>query len=175
MKRLASILGLMVFVSALGGAAKADDIWVGNFAVQIERGGYSGPCEPASPLGNGTVSYDSWARQRATVKLVCFEVYRKDVTEYFRSFSDIDRYLGLRVYRIDGGAPSGDGRWGVSLVGRRGNNAVYALDLSAFDPFSNNQNPQGDQFEQLFMISVGEQDPDFAMRNQEFTVIYKRY
>jgi hypothetical protein len=175
MKMINRIMTIAILVGSFGEMTKAlaDDVWVGNIGYKIERGAYD-DCRNYRPLGSESINFSSWVRQRASVSSVCFEVYKKDVTEYYRSWDDIDKYLGLHVYPLSGGAPSGDGRKGLKLVGRNGNNAVYALDLRAYDPFQCCGSPVGDAFSYQFGIYVNGQDLNFAVNNQKFSVIYSR-
>ena len=103
--------------------------WMGNAAAVISRGA-SSRCEGAVAFG-GTLAFGSWARQRAAVTDLCFEVYEPGVTDWDNP--DLWRQLDAQVeVRFGDRAPQ---TAYIPFVGRVGNNARYAIDLRAFDPF----------------------------------------
>lgn len=102
--------------------------WVGNFTTSISRA-TTAPCGDARPMGS-SVSYDTWARQRATVASVCAEVYEPGVTD--RGITDV--FDAKLVYRW-----VGEDQWRQKEMthdGLAGNNARYAADIRALDPFA---------------------------------------
>lgn len=104
--------------------------WVGNDTATISRAA-SRRCEGAVPFGS-RLAFGSWARQRAAITDLCFEAWEPGVTDVDND--EVWRQLDAQVhYRFDPNLPFSTAY--VSLVGRSGNNARYALDLRAFDPF----------------------------------------
>lgn len=109
--------------------ARAPD-WMGNVVATISRAA-AGRCDGAVPFGN-TLSFGTWARQRAAVTDLCFEVWEPGVTDFDNA--DLWRQLDARVEVRFAGATTATTSY-VSLAGRTGHNARYAVDLRAFDPF----------------------------------------
>jgi hypothetical protein len=110
--------------------------WMGNLVVKISPGGGSA-CDGAEPLGEGGFRFDTWARERADRTNLCFEVWLRGTTD--RDNPDLWRQLDVQVhYRFAPGAFTTDY---VSLDGRVGNNARYAVDLRPLDPFRPNHCP----------------------------------
>ncbi|MGC4118625.1 MAG: hypothetical protein QM765_29520 [Myxococcales bacterium] len=103
--------------------------WIGGADVAISRGG-AGPCD-GNAMGEG-FSYDTWTRQRAAYRNVCFQVWKAGVTDWANP--DVWRQLDVQVhYRFGKDLP-----WQTAYVptfDRVGNNQRYKLDLSALDPF----------------------------------------
>lgn len=84
-------------------------------------------------------SFDTWARQRAAVANVCFEVYQAGVTDWDNP--DIWRELDVKVfYSYNSEAFLNQY---VNMVYRAGNNARYAIDLRPLDPFASYTCPPG--------------------------------
>ncbi len=100
-------------------------LWAGSVGAKIER--YGDACSGARAMGDEPVVYDSWARQRASVRNICFEIWKPGATN--TDNPDYWRLLDVQVhYRYAGQ----DTEWKqayVSSVGRRGNNRVYAWNL----------------------------------------------
>lgn len=140
MRRLLPLLSLPLF--ALACSAQADDgastnesavevfapdLWAGLASYTIER--YAAdPCNNGqSRLDDQPIGYDSWARQRAAIRRVCFEVWKPGVTD--TENPDYWRLLDVQVhYRY-----AGTSDWKMAYVpaiDRRGNNRRYAWDLS---------------------------------------------
>jgi hypothetical protein len=104
--------------------------WVGNDVVSISRAA-SRRCEGGVAFGS-KIAFGSWARQRATITDLCFEVHEPGVTDIDNP--ELWRQLDVQVHhRFDPSQPFSSGY--VGFVERTGNNARYALDLRAFDPF----------------------------------------
>lgn len=104
----------------------AQDLWAGLPSATIER--YSSdPCASTRRLDNDPIGYDSWVRQRAGVRNVCFEVWKPGVTD--TENPDYWRLLDVQVhYRYQGASD-----WKTAYVpsiDRRGNNRRYAWSLS---------------------------------------------
>lgn len=105
--------------------------WMGNVAALIARGA-SHRCDGAAAFGS-MVSFGSWARQRAAMTDLCFEVYEPGVTDFDNT--DLWQQLDVQVHhRIDPTKPFATDY--VGFVDRVGNNARYAVDVRPFDPFT---------------------------------------
>lgn len=106
--------------------------WLGGATSVIARGTCDGgPCDAdRKPLDQG-FTYDTWARQRATVAGVYFEAYEPGVTDVENPelWKQLDAQMQWRFV----GSPTWESTY-VNLAGRAGNNARYAVDLRAFDP-----------------------------------------
>jgi hypothetical protein len=104
--------------------------WVGNGDVLITRD-TSGDICGGSAIASG-FSFDTWARQRAALTNMCFEVYQPGMTDHDdpQLWQKLDTELHWRY--------AGQTSWTVTPVGfdrRTGNNARYAFGLRAIDPF----------------------------------------
>lgn len=114
---------------------KADDdgpLWAGLTSITLERW-VADPCNDGRwALGDEPVTYDSWARERAAIRNVCFEVWRPGVTDWDNP--DFWKQLDVRVHYRYGS--TGELQWKhVSSIDRRGNNRRYALPLDySLDP-----------------------------------------
>lgn len=105
--------------------------WMGNVSALLARGA-DHRCEGAVAFGS-KVSFGSWARQRAAMTDLCFEVYEPGVTDFDNAA--LWQQLDVQVHhRFDPSKPFETDY--VSFVDRVGNNARYAVDLRPFDPFS---------------------------------------
>jgi hypothetical protein len=103
--------------------------WLGNASVLIARG----PSAWARPAADGFI-FGSWARRRAQVTRVSFEVWAPGLTD--RDNPDLWKQLDVEVhYRFAG--EDGFRRTYVGEDARSGNNALYALDLRRIDPWAN--------------------------------------
>lgn len=113
----------------------AHDLWAGLPSATIER--YSSdPCASTTRLDNWPISYDSWTRQRAGVRNVCFQVWKPGVTD--TDNPDYWKLLDVQVhYRHQGSAD-----WKTAYVpsiDRQGNNRRYAWTLTQeMDPLGGN-------------------------------------
>lgn len=103
--------------------------WMGNAVVAISRDG-GGACDGAAMTEGFT--YDTWTRQRATRRNVCFEVWEQGVTDW--NNPDLWRQVDVQVHFRFGASETWQSAY-VSMLDRTGNNARYALDLSTLDPF----------------------------------------
>jgi hypothetical protein len=111
--------------------------WVGSAVVRLTRDS-GDDCAGGGSLAAGFV-FDTWARDRATVTNVCFEVWLKGVTDW--NNPDLWRQLDVQARHR-----TGDGPFAASyarLVRRTGNNALYAWDLRSIDPFRPHVCPDG--------------------------------
>jgi hypothetical protein len=107
--------------------------WVGDGAVVISRGTCQGgvACDrDRRPLTEGFV-YETWARQRAALRVVNFDVWKAGVTD--RDNPDLWRQLDVRMHYRFGSVGSFQMRY-VDFERRVGNNARYGVDLRALDP-----------------------------------------
>lgn len=104
--------------------------WVGNGDVLITRD-TSGDICGGGAIASG-FSFDTWARQRAALTNLCFEVYQPGMTDHDdpQLWQKLDTELHWRY--------AGQTSWTVTPVSfdrRTGNNARYAFGLRAIDPF----------------------------------------
>ncbi len=113
--------------------------WMGNAVVKISRAG-GDACDGGTALGDG-FTYDSWGRTRAVLGNVCFSVWKQGVTD--RDDPDLWRKLDVRVHHRFGS----DGDFisdYVPFASRTGNDARFAWDVRALDPFRAHQCPATD-------------------------------
>lgn len=113
------------------GGAVSDPGWVGNVRYAIDRMTCDGICESSLKPINGDVIYDTWARQRAAIRAVTFEVWKEGVTDFDNG--DLWRQLDVQVHSRVGSSGAFATTY-VPLDKRVGNNARYAVDLRALDP-----------------------------------------
>ncbi len=104
--------------------------WMGEARSLITRGA-SDPCDGGVPSQNG-FSFDTWARQRAAITNLCFQVYEPNVTD--RDDPDLWQKLDVSLrYRY-----AGETAWRqkpINLDRRVGNNARFAASWRDMDPF----------------------------------------
>jgi len=118
----------------LHGDDKADGgpLWGGLTSITIER--YTAdPCDNgAHSLGDEPVVYEEWARTRAAIRNVCFEVWKPGVTDWDNP--DFWTQLDVRAYYRYG--HTGEFQWvHVPSIDRRGHNRRYAFALDyTLDP-----------------------------------------
>jgi hypothetical protein len=104
----------------------AQDLWAGLPSATIER--YSSdPCANTNRLDNWPIGYDSWVRQRAGVRNVCFEVWKPGVTD--TENNDYWRVLDVQVHYRYQGSPDWKTAY-VPSIDRKGNNRRYAWSLT---------------------------------------------
>lgn len=108
--------------------------WVGNASFVISRLTCDGglPCDSTrKPLDQGFV-FDTWARQRAAIKAVYFDVWEPGVTD--RDGVEIWRAIDARVHlRFDG--QEAFTMHYADFLQRVGNDARFELGLRDVDPF----------------------------------------
>jgi hypothetical protein len=101
----------------------------------------SSHCAGGSDAASG-FSYDTWARQRADITNLCFQVYQPGETD--TDDSDLWEQLDVAVYwRLSNGTTTT--AWTAASVGfdaRVGNNAQYALSWRDVDPFRDYHCPE---------------------------------
>lgn len=156
--------------------------WMGNASATLSRAS-SARCEGSQTIGTEVV-FGTWARQRAAITDLCFEAYEPGVTDFDNA--ELWRQLDVQVHhRLDPAQPFSTSY--VNLAGRTGNNARYALDLRAFDPFqwgrclagvptTRVQNPAGDlllaTLEVFFTVNGREFRPEGG---GAFRVVFEDY
>ena len=107
--------------------------WVGSVRSIISRQTCDGGvgCESDLRDVNGEILFGTWARQRAAIRKIYFEVYKDGVTT--SDDPDLWKKLDVQVHSRMGSS----GAFTTAYVGfdhRTGNNARYAIDLNAMDP-----------------------------------------
>lgn len=106
--------------------------WVGNGTYSLARETCNGgPCDRDRHPITETFTYETWARQRAAIRTVSFEVWKQGVTDFDNP--NLWRQLDVRMYSRFGSAAPFTMRH-VNIDGRVGNNARYTVDLRAIDP-----------------------------------------
>ncbi|MBX3191595.1 MAG: hypothetical protein KF819_31675 [Labilithrix sp.] len=113
------------------GASASDPGWIGNARYAIDRMTCDGVCESSLRPVTGDIAYDTWARQRAAVRVLTFEVWKDGVTSWDNP--ELWRQLDVQVHSRVGSAGAFSTRY-VDFEKRVGNNARYAIDLRALDP-----------------------------------------
>jgi hypothetical protein len=104
--------------------------WLGAPVVKVSRAG-GDPCDGGAPLGDG-FTYDAWGRTRAVMGNVCFSVWKQGVTD--RDDPDLWRKLDVQVHHRFGGDGDFQSAY-VPFAGRRGDDARFAFDVRALDPY----------------------------------------
>lgn len=108
--------------------------WVGNAAFVISRQTCAaGPCDrDRVPLDNG-FTYETFARQRAAIRAIYFDVWKQGVTDFDNP--DLWKQLDVQVhFRARKSGPF-QSRY-VSVFGRVGNDARYQLPMAVIDPLA---------------------------------------
>lgn len=111
--------------------------WVGNGNWVISRATCTGgPCDADRTALTTAFDYGTWARQRAAIRSIYFEVWKEGVTD--RDNPDLWRQLDVQVLSRPAGSTQPWRSQYVRLDGRTGNNARYGLLLRDFDPLGEN-------------------------------------
>jgi uncharacterized protein YraI len=111
--------------------AAADPGWMGNVRYAINRMTCDGaPCASTLLPFTSEITYETYARQRAAIRVVQFDVWKAGVTD--RDDPELWKKLDVRVYSRVVGAPTFTQRW-VSFDRRVGNDARYSIDLRELD------------------------------------------
>jgi hypothetical protein len=121
--------------------AEGEPGWMGNVRHVLSRQTCNGPCESDMRPTDGEILYDTWARQRAAIRGIYFEVWKDGVTNWDNP--DLWRQLDVQVHTRLGGAGPFTTAY-VPFDRRLGNNARYGVDLRGLDPIPGNftiQNP----------------------------------
>lgn len=147
LESIASLLSLAALAACASGASSDNgasdtsegaasvrdgDLWAGSTSITIERNAQDPCSNGAHELDTQPVEYDEYARERATDRNICFEVYKPGVTD--QENPDFWRLLDVRVqYRF-----AGQSEWKeayVDALDRRGNNRRYKWALLLdYDP-----------------------------------------
>ena len=107
--------------------------WVGNVRHVISRQTCNGPCESDLRATAGEILYGTWARQRAAIRSIYFEVWKDGVTNWDNP--DLWKQLAVQVHSRVGGTGAFSKAY-VTFDRRTGNNARYGIDLRALDPIA---------------------------------------
>lgn len=113
--------------------AESDPGWMGNARYAIDRRTCEGGkvCDASLRPVPAEIVYDAWARQRAAVRVLTFEVWKQGVTDFDNG--DLWKQLDVQVHSRVAGTTAFTSKY-VSFDRRAGNNARYAVDLTALDP-----------------------------------------
>lgn len=107
----------------------SENLWAGLVQSSMQR--YGTPCGEARGIDQNPVRYDSWVRQRASQRNVCFQIWRGGVTDHDNA--NLWRDLDVQVHFHDGETWQSEY---VSFVDRQGNNARYGTEFARnADPF----------------------------------------
>lgn len=113
--------------------------WMGEARSLITRGGSDG-CDGGA-VANSPFSFDTWARQRAAITNLCFQVYEPGMTD--RDDPDLWQKLDVQLhYRYIGATTGPWQQKHVSFDRRVGNNARYAETWRALDPLRSYHCPE---------------------------------
>lgn len=107
--------------------------WVGNGARVIDRWTCeAGPCDASRVSLDTAFTYGTWARQRATIAGLYFDVWEEGVTDFDNA--DLWKQVDAQVhFRFTGESTFGT-RY-VDFFRRVGNDARYEVKLRTIDPF----------------------------------------
>ncbi len=108
--------------------------WMGNTSSLIDRatcGGATGACYDHAQPATSDFRYDTWARQRAAIAEVFFDVWKQGVTDYANP--NLWRELDVELHSRIGGAGAFTTSY-VRFAEYHGNDARYAMNLRALDP-----------------------------------------
>lgn len=113
--------------------------WIGNTKTLITRDA-SDPCDGGGSA-NSAFSFDDWARQRAWISNLCFEVYQPGLTDHDEPslWQQLDSQLH---YRFVGATTSAWRTTPVNFDRRTGNNARYAINWRGIDPLRSYHCPE---------------------------------
>ncbi|WP_146647287.1 DUF6209 family protein [Labilithrix luteola] len=118
--------------------AASDPGWIGNLRAVVSRmtcdGGKACESDMDEPE-NGEVRYDTWARQRAAIRSVFFEVWKDGVTNWDNS--DLWQQLDVQLHSRASASAEFQTSY-VSFDRRVGNNARYEIPLRPLDPIPGN-------------------------------------
>ncbi|MCB9652923.1 MAG: hypothetical protein H6729_02175 [Deltaproteobacteria bacterium] len=103
--------------------------WMGKPVVAISRGGATA-CSGVA-MDEGFV-YDTWTRQRAAYRNVCFEIWKRDVTD--RDNPELWREINAQVHFRYAPTEAFQTAY-LNFARRDGNNAQYVFALDTVDPF----------------------------------------
>jgi hypothetical protein len=112
--------------------------WLGNAAYVIDRMTCDGPCDQSRrPLADG-FTYGTYARQRAALRAIYFDVWKPGVTDFDNPelWKELDVQVHYR-FRNRGSYQTKP----VSFFRRVGNDARYALPMAELDPLGSYVSP----------------------------------
>jgi hypothetical protein len=135
--------------------------WVGNASTLFTRDTSGDHC--GGPDIRTGFAFDTWTRQRAAFTNLCFEVYQPGTTDH--DDPDLWQKLDSELHWRVGGGP-----WNVTPVSfdrRTGNNARYAFDLRAIDPFRSYHCPEA--------VPAPAQDPQYVQLTVEYYPVVNGY
>jgi len=104
----------------------SDPLWAGLTSITIERY-VADPCNDGRrAFGDEPYVYDDWARQRAAIRNICFEVWKPGITDWDNP--DFWQQLDVQAHFRYGSTGAFQHAY-VNSNGRRGNNRRYAFAL----------------------------------------------
>jgi hypothetical protein len=108
--------------------------WIGDGAVVISRATCNGlACDGDRRSITSPWTYETWARQRAAIRVVTFDVWKQGVTDFDNP--NLWRQLDVQMFYRFGRTGAYRSQY-VSFERRVGNNARYAVDLRTIDPLN---------------------------------------
>lgn len=139
--------------------AASDPSWIGNARYAIDRMTCEGgPCEGSLRPVPAEILYDTWARQRAAVRAMVFEVWKQGLTDH--DDAELWKKLDVQVHtRVAGAANAAFTSRYVRFDRRAGDNARFTIDLGAIDPLAS-----------LVGVTDRKDCPVFPMRAQDGVV-----
>ena len=115
------------------GAAVGQPGWVGNGARVIDRWTCSaGPCDQSRVSLEEEFTFGTWARQRATIAGLYFDVWEEGVTDWKNP--DLWKEVDVQLHYRFAGQAAFSARY-VDFFQNVGNDARYELRLRSIDPF----------------------------------------
>ena len=112
----------------------------------------------------GQAGYNGWARQRASVTAICFEVYSKDFSESQQAKSP-----SITVFMRKVGTDNFE-RITPYFAGKRGTNLVYSFDLRSRDPLARDFDRKMEPQTYEFYFQLWSQS--FGYNNLTYKIIY---
>lgn len=114
--------------------AAGDPGWMGNTSVVISRATCNDgrACDADVHAITGDITYETYARQRAAIRQVLFEVWKEGVTDFDNA--DLWKQLDVQVHSRIGSTGAFATTAYVPFDRRQGNNARYAVELRGLDP-----------------------------------------
>lgn len=115
-------------------AASAPPAWMGGTSTLVDRatcGTPPGPCYADAHAAESGFDFDTWARQRAAITRVFFEVWQPGVTDFDNP--DLWKQLDVELHARIGSTGAFTTSY-VDFSDRDGHNARYAVDLRPLDP-----------------------------------------
>lgn len=114
-------------------AALGQPDWIGNGARVIDRATCSaGPCDASRVALETAFTYGTWARQRATIAGLYFDVWEEGVTDW--NNPDLWKEVDAQIHFRFAGQAAFTARY-VDFFQHVGNDARYEVRLRTIDPF----------------------------------------